>query len=133
MKAQELFERVNTAMANGKTYEEAWQMANAGTSEGAKKGWEHRGQYGSVGFNPTPGTDENSLKAWAASDAADKASWESYGIKDKSVHENAARLHEKAATAHAAANYGGTHAYWKAHETAEARHRQMAKAHRETN
>lgn len=42
MKAQEIFERVTAEMVNGKSYEEAWQAANSGTSEGAKKGWESR-------------------------------------------------------------------------------------------
>lgn len=46
--AIQLCNAVNAEMAKGKSYDEAWQLANSGTSEGARKGWEHRTRDGAL-------------------------------------------------------------------------------------
>lgn len=58
--AIQLCNAVNAEMAKGKSYDEAWQLANSGTSEGAKLGWEHRPHHAEFG-SPEKATELHQL------------------------------------------------------------------------
>lgn len=117
MKAQEIFERVTAEMANGKSYEEAWQAANSGTSEGAKKGWEHKRTF-----------------AMAQSTFASKMSQHAFGAGGKSgdhmlaaqAHADASKLHNEAMMSAADAGEDKVAAL---HESARNNHAEMARHH----